>query len=84
MRHLVVLLSLVAFADPSAWAQTKKILLNNPDPALLKELQSVFRAQVWPGDTLIAHLKEVSAHEVHVETINQSGVAVLHTEATVH
>jgi len=41
MRHLVVLLSLVAFADPSAWAQTKKILLNNPDPALLKELQSV-------------------------------------------
>src|SRR5438876_9226259 len=41
MRHLVVLLSLVAFADPSAWAQTKKILLNNPDPGLLKELQSV-------------------------------------------
>jgi len=34
-------LSLVAFANPMAEAQAKKILLSNPDPEMLKELQSV-------------------------------------------
>ena len=39
MRRLVLLLAICVFAV-SAHAQTKKILLDSADPALLKELQS--------------------------------------------
>src|SRR5262245_54602869 len=42
MRCLIAFLSIVAYAtDLAAQAQPKKILLSNPDQALLKELQSV-------------------------------------------
>lgn len=42
MRRLVLFMSLLAFATSSpAQAQTKKILVRNADPALLKELQNV-------------------------------------------
>jgi acyl dehydratase len=51
--------------------------------ARLSSLVSRFRAQVWPGDTLVARFTETSPHELSVETVNQHGAVVLDTVATI-
>lgn len=47
----------------------------------LTRLSSRFRAQVWPGDTLIGRITNVSDRDVRIETVNQHGALVLETDA---
>ena len=46
----------------------------------LTRLSSRFRAQVWPGDSLIGRITNVSDRELRIETVNQHGAVVLETE----
>jgi acyl dehydratase len=75
-------------------ALTARALGDHLGGAPLATLTSRFRAQVWPGDTLVARIEPVAGADgadspdgpdrpVSVQTLNQHGVVVLETEAVV-